>query len=692
MTEVTTNYSYIAIGVGLIAIALGGYYSFFMGCNNSVAVDKSPPPRAKKDKEPAEKPKYPNGPISIFFGSQTGTAEGFARTLMLEGRKAGFDCKTCDLEEFEPDVLANTSLAIFLMATYGEGEPTDNAQKFMAWLKNENGEFAADFLAKMKYVVFGLGNRQYEHFNRTGKQCDAGLNKLGAQRVYQYGEGDDDGTLEEDFDAWKENLWSALTGGSVKAGATDAEDTMERVSLTFDVSVVDSEDDLGKADAVRAATATSASVSAPASSHPRASVSKVPASLKHFFTSPRAKVVVNRELRNLSFAKADKGGVGSTRHIELNLHEAGLTYFTADNLAVLPENDKSVVETFAKLMRYNLNDVIEFAGKEAGFVAPYPTPCSVRELLTCFTDIQGPVRHSMLKQLIAYVSDTDQKHWAIYLASPEQRAKFKETIEEAHHSLVSLVAGPLSSMRIPLADLLHIVNPIQPRYYTISSSSNYHPDNVHVTVSVTETVTKSGQRFTGLCSGFLQQLLPGSGSARVFVRPSTFRLPKSLASPVVLVGPGTGLAPMRALLQERQFLLENASSSSASSSSVGDCWLFFGCKHEEMDFIYRDEIERFKSQGTLTHLYTAFSRDGDRKVYVQHLMTEDVERGAKLVKLLIDQGGSLYVCGATAMGADVMNAVVSLLKTHQKLSTEEATAMVKKLQEKGRYVQELWTA
>eukprot|EP01033_Poteriospumella_lacustris_P006961 gene6962-5019_t len=686
MSESSSLTNYIAIGVGILAIALGGYYTFFMGCNNSVAVEKAPPQqpgRAAKKEETSEKPKYPNGPVSIFFGSQTGTSEGFARTLMTEGRKAGFDAKTCDLEEFDPEVMANTKLAIFLMATYGEGEPTDNAQKFMAWLKNENGDIAADFLANVKYVVFGLGNKQYEHFNRTGKQCNAQLAKLGAQPVYQYGEGDDDSNLEEDFDTWKSNLWSNLTGGAVTSGASD-NDANETVALTFDLKAV-----AVKVDDTRGATSTH-DASMRASTKSTAS-SKVPASLKHFFNSPRATVTCNRELRNLQFAGAGKEGVGSTRHIEINLHDVGLTYYTADNLAILPENAADVVEKFARQMGYDLGEVVEFAGKEASFVAPYPSPCSVRELLTSFADIQGPVRHSMLKQIIAYVQSAEEKAWALSLAANEHRAQFKEAIEEAHQSLFSLfVNGPLASARIPLADLLHIANPIQPRYYTISSSSHYHPDTVHITVSVTEAVNRAGQKITGLCSGFLQSLAANKGTTRVFVRPSTFRLPKSLASPVVLVGPGTGLAPMRALLQERQYLIEN--NTTEPVQTPGDCVLFFGCKHKQMDYIYRDEIERFQAQGALTELHTAFSRDGARKVYVQHLMTEDAARGAHLVKMLVDQGGSLYVCGATAMGTDVMNAVVQLLKTHQKLSQEEATAMVKKLQEKGRYIQELWTA
>lgn len=596
---------------------------------------------------------------------------------MMANMLIGFDAKLCDLEDFDADVMKETKLAIFLMATYGEGEPTDNALKFMKWLKNEANEVSADFLGGLRYVVFGLGNKQYEHFNRTGKMTNSGLAAFGASPVYQYGEGDDDGSLEEDFDKWKADLWSNLGGSS----AATVGDAIETVSLNYNVKVVGTSN--GKSDETRGATSTKASAKASVSS-------KVPASLKHFFTSPRAQILVNRELRNQSFQS--KEAVGSTRHIEVDLRAAGLTYTTADNLAILPENPAQVVEDLAVHLGYNLDDLVDFEaipGKESDFQLIYPSPCSVRDLLTSYADVLGPVRHSTMKQLVAYVTDAAQKKWASQLVAADQRAQFKEAIEETHQSLFTLLTKSLSSSKIPLADFLHIVSAIQPRYYTISSSSSYFPETVHITVSVTEYQTKKGDQFTGLTSGFLKRLQAGQDYARVFVRPSTFRLPKSVKNPVIMVGPGTGLAPMRALLQERQFRLD---SSAEGSADPGNCVLFFGCKHANMDFIYKDEIESWQSKGTLTQLHTAFSRDTARKVYVQHLMLDDSTVGQSLVKMLVEQQGSFYVCGATAMGADVMNAIITLLKTHGKMSAESATAMVKTLQEQGRYVQELWTA
>jgi NADPH-ferrihemoprotein reductase len=165
---------------------------------------------------------FPGGRILILFGSQTGTAEGFAQTLAKEGRTHGFSTFSKDLEKFnhEKELFLSNDIkkelkvplrVIFIMATYGEGDPTDNAISFVNFLKNKNF-----FLETKKsfnhifFTVFGLGNRQYEHFNATGRFVDQQFEKFGGKRMYPYGEGDDDGCIEEDFDEWKENLWKQL--------------------------------------------------------------------------------------------------------------------------------------------------------------------------------------------------------------------------------------------------------------------------------------------------------------------------------------------------------------------------------------------------------------------------------------------------------------------------------------------------
>ena len=169
----------------------------------------------------------------------------------------------------------------------------------------------------------------------------------------------------------------------------------------------------------------------------------------------------------------------------------------------------------------------------------------------------------------------------------------------------------------------------------------------------------------------------------MFVRASSFRLPKSLNDPIILIGPGTGIAPMRALLQERQFR-------SKQSKGTNKNILYFGCKKKTVDFIYHDELEAFKSNGTLTQFHIAFSREQDKKVYVQHLLTRDED--SKAIATEIEKGAYIYVCGATQMGHDVNEAIISILMKHKKLNQKAASDMISNLQKQGRYVQELWTA
>lgn len=183
--------------------------------------------------------KYPKGKMSIYFGSQTGTAEGFARVLMEESKKQGFDAATIDLEDFDADVLASTPLAVFLMATYGEGEPTDNAATFSKWMKNNDDSISPNYLSNVKFCVFGLGNKQYEHFNRMGKLTDECLGKLGGKRIMDVGLGDDDGALEDDFENWREQLWPALTPVTTNASVQSSVSSLTEdrtVDVQFTVS------------------------------------------------------------------------------------------------------------------------------------------------------------------------------------------------------------------------------------------------------------------------------------------------------------------------------------------------------------------------------------------------------------------------------------------------------------------------
>ncbi|KAF0685521.1 Aste57867_22613 [Aphanomyces stellatus] len=164
------------------------------------------------------------------------------------------------------------------------------------------------------------------------------------------------------------------------------------------------------------------------------------------------------------------------------------------------------------------------------------------------------------------------------------------------------------------------------------------------------------------------------------VRKSTFKLPSSSATPIIMIGPGTGIAPMRAFLQERQHQ-RNA------GEAVGPTWLFFGCRRQAEDYLYQDELAAYEADGTLSQLHVAFSRDTAQKVYVQHLIKQQGEA----LWALLAAGAHIYVCGATLMGTDVHKSFVELVQVHGNERVDDAVRYVQDLQKKGRYIQELWT-
>jgi NADPH-ferrihemoprotein reductase len=354
-------------------------------------------------------------------------------------------------------------------------------------------------------------------------------------------------------------------------------------------------------------------------------------------------------------------------------------YMTADNLAVMPENSPSVVEGVAAALKYNLDALFDIEAEKAVF----PTPCTVREALTRYVDLSGIPRRSVLKALAWFARAPRQADRLRFLASKEGRGEYRTFVEEQGLSLFHLVTEEFRSLAIPLEHFINLAPHLQPRYYTISSSSSAHPDSIHVTVAVTQATLRSGRVHTGVCSSYMA--LPGIQTLRIFVRPSSFRLPSDASTPVILVGPGTGIAPMRAILYERRH------QRTVGRKAVGETVLFFGCRRRDTDFLYEEELMGFAGDGTLTRLELAFSREQNSKVYVQHRIVEaDVAR--VLWDLVHKKGAYVYVCGGTQMGHDVLKAFEQVAEVQGRLAPSTAVEYIRSLQSDARYVQELWSA
>ena len=249
----------------------------------------------------------------------------------------------------------------------------------------------------------------------------------------------------------------------------------------------------------------------------------------------------------------------------------------------------------------------------------------------------------------------------------------REALTE-HFEIRHLVgrAAPGGDAAAFVADLRRL----QPRLYSIASSPAAHPGEVHLCVGVVR-YESDGIAHKGVASTWLAERLPAGGEARVFAQRSDhFRLPEDPGRPIIMVGPGTGIAPFRAFLEER-----------AAAAATGGAWLFFGDQHEATDFLYRDELEAHLAAGTLTRLSTAFSRDHAAKRYVQHLM---LEQAGEFWQWL-EAGAHFYVCGdASRMAKDVDAALHEIIRTAGGRSAEDAAAMVQELRRTRRYQRDVY--
>jgi cytochrome P450 / NADPH-cytochrome P450 reductase len=580
-----------------------------------------------------------NTPLLVLYGSNLGTAEELAARVADLAEVNGFATRLAPLDDFAGQ-LPETGGVLIFCASYN-GAPPDNATKFVDWLR---GDLPKDAFATLRYAVFGCGNRDWAAtYQSVPRFIDEALVAHGGKRVFSRGEGDARSDLDGQFESWFAQLGQA----AVKA-------------FGLDQSLARSADD------------------APLYSVQPVAPSAVTAVAALGGTVP-VRILVNRELQNKAGPNASER---STRHIEVQL-SAGMTYRVGDHLSVVPRNDPGLVDRVARRFGFLPADQIRLAvaeGRRAQL--PVGEVVSVGQLLTDFVELQQVATRKQIQimsehtrcpvtkpKLLAYVGDD---------AAAGER--YRADILSKRKSLYDLLEE-FPAIELSFPAYLEMLSLLAPRYYSISSAPESYPARCSITVGVIEAPAASGRGlYRGACSTYLAGRREGeSVFACVRETKAGFRLPDDPAVPIIMIGPGTGLAPFRGFLQAR-------AAQKAGGKTLGPAMLFFGCRHPEQDYLYADELKAFADEG-ITELFTAFSRSERPKTHVQHLLADQKDR----VWELIERGAVIFVCGdGSKMEPDVKATLMQIHRDSTGADADAASRWIADLGAKNRYVLDVW--
>jgi sulfite reductase (NADPH) flavoprotein alpha-component len=550
--------------------------------------------------------------LNILYGSQSGNAESIAKRLVKEAKTQGYDATVAPLEKANPAALAQARCALIVTSTWGEGDPPDNAVAFWQQLTAENEVE----LAGLRYSVLALGDSNYQHFCGFGKNLDSRLEALGARRIFERIDCNLD--FEEGAARWQRGVFEALKSIDLSVATRPG-----RGSGTAGTPVLEA-----------------------------ALTPEKPAgySRRNPFS---ARLLVNRKLTG-------EGSEKDTRHYEISLKDSGLTYEAGDALGIMPTNSPELVDEILRALQFDGEEEVN---------GPEGDKMPIRLALLREYQIRAP--HREFLNAMAGHDAADQ--YLKELISADVRTELDKFLW-GREIIDFLLESP--GVHFTAKEFVCLLKKLQPRLYSIASSLKAHPEEVHLTVDTVRYETHGRQR-KGVCSNFLAERSGKGTPIPVFIQPSKhFRLPQNGDLSMIMVGPGTGIAPFRAFLEERR-----------ATGAKGRNWLFFGAQKSSCDFFYKEELEAFWREGVLTRLDTAFSRDQDYKIYVQQRMLEN----AKEFWNWLEQGGHFYVCGdASRMAKDVDKALHEVVKHAGGRSEQAAAEYVQKLKADKRYQRDVY--
>ncbi|KAL2551812.1 NADPH-dependent diflavin oxidoreductase 1 [Forsythia ovata] len=622
-----------------------------------------------------------NNKLLILYASQTGNAMDAAERLSREAERS--DCPAVSvrsMDEFQPSDLPNEDTVIFVVSTTGQGETPDSMKGFWRFLLQRN--LSREWLKRVHYAVFGLGDSSYQKYNFVAKKLDKRLLDLGATSIIERGLGDDQhpSGYEGDLDPWMSSLWNMLYQKNPKLlpkgpdFVTSEVTSIDQPKIQIIYHDVDEE---------QPQLSTSMDLKCLEMQIERAR-SMTPGK----YSAKNRPGCFLKMTKNYPLSRAGSGK--DVRHFEFEAVSCSIEYEVGDVLEVLPGQSTAAVDAFIK--RCNLNPesyiTVEPRDQENKLGASsllFPVKLKTFVELTMDVASASPRRY-FFEVMSIFASAEHEKERLQYFASPEGRDDLYQYNQKERRTVLEVLED-FPSVQMPFEWLVQLVPPLKTRAFSISSSPSVHPNQVHLTVSVVSWTTPYKRKRTGLCSSWLASLDPQQQRVLIPAWITKGSLPPPPPSlPLILIGPGTGCAPFRGFVEERAL--------QSKSGPTAPILFFFGCRNEKNDFLYNDFwLSHSQPDGVLSEtkgggFYVAFSRDQPKKVYVQHEMRE---QGMKIWNMLA-QGAAVYVAGSSnKMPSDVFSTFEEIVSTENQVPRETALKWLRALEKAGKYRVEAWS-
>tara|TARA_B100001093_G_scaffold101433_2_gene93628 strand:+ start:77917 stop:79722 length:1806 start_codon:yes stop_codon:yes gene_type:complete len=596
-----------------------------------------------------------NRNIAIFFGSQTGNAEELAQDTSKLAAKHNLEATVHDMEGFNAADFSKHQRILIITSTWGDGEMPDNSEDVWTAVCEQNPS-----LSGVNYSVCAIGDTSYDEYCKAGLDWDEKFESLGGTRVHPIQLCDVD--FEPEWKTWVESVLPVMSQLELSVPETVVE---ESVNETSDVPEV----------AVETAPVSSSTKSIWTNKNP-------------YQTQITENYILNGE-----------GSRKETRHIVFALGDSGLDYKVGDALGVIAENPPHIVEELIEVQGWDRNHAVTTHNGERDLYTALKKDFEVHLANKKFVQsLAGKVVSKGLKISVKIIArNRSDSEWTASESSPNPPglpgAQGKNDPVERVEALVGDAKAIEDylwtrdyvdimrefSVKYSPEEFLELADRLKPRLYSIASSHDAHPGYVELTVGIVRFEYNDRPR-GGLCTQYMADEIDMTGKdIGVFMSPTkSFILPEDKDTDIIMVGPGTGIAPFRAFMEQRVF-----------DGGKGRNWLFFGDQSAKTEFYYKETIEDWLDNGSLYRFTTAWSRDQKEKIYVQHRL---IEHGAEIWQWF-ENGAYFYICGdKTYMAKDVHRALIDIAMEHGGMSEEDATHFIgtTMMREEKRYLRDVY--